>query len=170
MPRVAGMTASGTTTSDELQIRKMGLRDVRSLRRLFDRSVDDSFTYFPVEYRAKLRRQHSIARLVKAYVSPKAHFMLLTREGTDIGYCLLRFQQDRAYIFWMYVDPKFRGIRAGEQLLQSSIEVAAQHNLVALQLVTHDKEEFYAKYGFVPLRHVSGLVGGIDMVIMEYSI
>jgi hypothetical protein len=48
--------------------------------------------------------------------------------------------------------------------------VAAQHNLVALQLVTHDKEEFYAKYGFVPLRHVSGLVGGIDMVIMEYSI
>lgn len=168
MPRVAEMPTVGGAMVDSLRVRTMGLRDTRILHRLFSQSVDDSFTYFPDDYRSKLRRQHNLSRLLKARISPKAHFMLLAHESQDIGYCLLRFQQDRAYIFWMYVDPSFRGIGAGEKLLYSAIEQSRHRNMTALELVTHDKEGFYAKYGFTPLRHVAGLVGGVDMVIMEY--
>ena len=170
MPRVAELASAGTVLEESLTVRKMGLRDIAPMHHLFAQSVDDSFTYFPDEYRAKLRRQHNLPRLFKAHISPKAHFLLLGHGMQDIGYCLLRFQQDRAYIFWMYVDPGFRGIGAGERLLRAAVEQSRLRNMTALELVTYDKEAFYAKYGFVPLRHVAGLVGGVDMVIMEYAL
>ena len=168
MSRVSELVSAGAILEESLTVRKMGLRDMVPMHQLIVRSVDDSFTYFSDEYRAKLRRQHNLPRLFKAHISPKAHFLLLGHGMQDIGYCLLRFQQDRAYIFWMYVDPDFRGIGAGERLLRAAIEQSRLRNMVGLELVTYDKEAFYAKYGFASLRHVAGLVGGVDMVIMEY--
>lgn len=168
MSLVADTMLSTDSVAEPLQVRKMGLGDINTLCGLFCQSVNDSFVYFPEAYRAKMCRQHNIARLLKAWMSPRAHFLLLTAGRQDIGYCLLRFQQNRAYIFWMYVDPNFRGIGAGKKLLMSAIEQSRRSNMEALELVTHDKERFYAKHGFTPLRHVAGLVGGVDMVIMEY--
>lgn len=169
MSQVVDITSSGNV-ADALKLRMMGFQDIRAMRDIFCRSIDDSFDYFPVDYRNKLRRQHNLPRLAKACLSPKAHFMLLAHGAEDIGYCMVRFQQSKAYLFWMYVDPGSRGIGAGELLLQAALKVADSYGKDALQLVTHDKEQFYAKYGFTSLRCVAGLVGGVDMVIMEYKI
>ncbi|QQS27190.1 GNAT family N-acetyltransferase [bacterium] len=166
----SAVAPSGSKVSDGLQLRTMGLKDIRAMHNIFVHSVDDAFSYFPVEYRAKLRHQHNIPRLAKACISPRAHFFLLANNIQDIGYCLVRFQQARAYLFWMYVVPDFRGSGAGESLLQAAIQIARDRNKETLELVTHDKESFYAKYGFIPRRRVAGLVGGVDMVIMEYRI
>lgn len=146
----------------------MKLTDIISMNKLFVQSVDHSFEYFPIHYKKKLRKEHNIPRLIKAYFSPKTHFSLLSVDRHDIGYCLLRTQARRAYLYWMFVQPSFRGLHAGERLLFAALETARRLDMEAVELVTHDKEGFYLKYGFVSIRRIAGLVGGVDMTIMEY--
>lgn len=156
--------------SDQFELRGMRLADVFSMNNLFVQSIDDSFTYFPAAFKKRLRREHNIPRLAKAYFSPKAIFMLLSMNDSDIGYCLVRMQANRANLLWMFVRPDCRGKHAGERLLLAALKAARQHNLDAVELVTHDREDFYSKYGFVTIRRVAGLVGGVDMTIMEHSL
>lgn len=156
------------TKNNQLNLRKMKLTDVITMNKLFVQSVDDSFGYFPSYYKKKLCKEHNLPRLVKAYFSPKARFSLLSTAGHDIGYCLLRTQANRAYLYWMYVQSGYRGLRAGEKLLFAALENARHLGMEVVELVTHDKEGFYLKYGFVPIKRITGLVGGVDMTIMEY--
>lgn len=160
----------GTDKTNTLRVRKMGVRDIVPTRDLFYRSIDDDFSYFPLDYRDRLRREHDLARLSKAYLSPRASFILLTNKADRIGYCFLRFIHSRAYLFWMYVDKEYRGIGGGARLLSSALDEVARHNATKIELVTHDKESFYSKYGFSTRCHVPGLVGGVDMTIMEYQV
>jgi ribosomal protein S18 acetylase RimI-like enzyme len=155
--------------SDQFGLRQMRLADVFTMNNLFMQSIDDSFTYFPVSFKRRLRREHNIPRLVKAYFSPKAVFLLLSNNGSDVGYCLVRTQANRANLLWMFVSPGCRGKHAGEKLLLAALDGARQRDLDAVELVTHDKEDFYSRYGFVAKKRVAGLVGGVDMTIMEHS-
>jgi predicted N-acetyltransferase YhbS len=70
----------------------------------------------------------------------------------------------------MYVSPDQRGRKLGESLLRAAIETAESHHARVLQLVTHDKEDFYERYHFTPLRRIPGLIGGADMTVMELKL
>jgi GNAT superfamily N-acetyltransferase len=156
------------TKNKNLNLREMSLNDVVKMNNLFVQSVEESFNYFPLYYKKKLCKEHSIPRLIKAYFSPYAHFNLLSLEGRDIGYCLLRTHANRAYLYWMFVQPDYRGLNAGRSLLFAALDTAQRLGMEAVELVTHDKEGFYIKYGFISIKRIVGLVGNIDMTVMEY--
>lgn len=156
---------------DSLSIRPARINDIIRLNKLFIQSIDTDFTYFSDSFKKKLASQHSIPRLAKAYLSPFAQLILAWDGHELVGYCLLRSEpKSLSYLHWMYVRPDQRGRKLGESLLQAAIETAESHHAHALQLVTHDKEEFYARYHFTPLRRIPGLIGGADMTVMELKL
>lgn len=153
-----------------LSIRQVQFAELRKLHKLFVRSVNDGFSYFSPEFQQLMIRQHNTPRLFKALLSPRANIFVLyhNSENTIVGYCLVRHDRAKSYLYWMYVLPAFRGSGLGSSLLGAALDEARSRRVDALQLVTHDKESYYKSAGFISIRHVAGLLGGVDMAIMEY--
>lgn len=160
-----------TQNDTSVVIQKVGFGELNRLNKLFIQSIDDGFGYFDDSFKETLAKQHNLPRLVKAYLSPKAS-LFVAKEGSQIdelkAYCFVRQDGLIAYLYWMYVQPSVRGTGLGTRLLDTAMDEARRRNVDSLQLITHDKEAFYQRAGFVPIRHVSGLLGGADMVMMEH--
>lgn len=167
----ASKYAVGAQHDADALIQKVRLNELNRLNRFFMQSIDEGFDYFNDSFKKTLAKQHNLPRLAKAYLSPKAAlFVVKDRAQVDSlhGYCFVRQDGPIAYLYWMYVQPAVRGSGLGVRLLDAAMHEARRRKVDSLQLITHDKEEFYARAGFVPIRHVSGLLGGADMVMMEY--
>lgn len=141
--------------------------DLRPLNKLFIQSIQTDFDYFEDSFKRTLAQQHNIPRLVKAKISPRAHLLLAWHNAQPVGYCIVRTSPDITYLHWMYVTDEVRGQGFGVGLLQKAIEISRIGRAKRLQLVTHDKQDFYHKYGFVDKVRIPGLQGGVDMTIME---
>lgn len=167
----ASKYAVGVQNDTDARIQKVGFGELSRLNRLFIQSIDDGFDYFNDSFKKTLAKQHNLPRLAKAYFSPKAS-LFVAKEGSQASklhaYCFVRQDGRIAYLYWMYVQPAVRGTGLGSRLLDTAMDEARRRNVDSLQLITHDKEAFYQRAGFVPIRHVSGLLGGADMVMMEY--
>lgn len=163
--------AVGAQKDVSVMIHRVGLLEINRLNKLFIQSIDDGFGYFNSSFKRLLAKQHNLPRLTKAYFSPKAA-LFVAKDGPQMSklqaYCFVRQDGPIAYLYWMYVHPSVRGMGLGERLLNTAMDEARRRNVDSLQLITHDKEGFYKRAGFVPIRHVSGLLGGADMVMMEY--
>ncbi|MBP9827176.1 GNAT family N-acetyltransferase [Candidatus Saccharibacteria bacterium] len=156
-------------TSQEYTIQVMRLADIPILHTTIVHSIGQAFNYFSPQFQRTIASQHSLWRLIKAYISPRARFLVLcNKAGECVGYNLVRTdRQSTAYILWMYVAPDLRGLGLGARLLQRSLEEAKRMKARRLQLVTHDKEDFYAHFGFISRQRIPGMLDDIDMVIME---
>lgn len=161
-----------TARRQDYTIHLMRLSDIAKLHTTIIHSIGQSFSYFSPQYQRLIAAEHSLWRLTKAYISPKARFLILCNQaGECVGYNLVRVdQQATAYILWMYVAPDLRGLGLGARLLKRSIKEAKRLRAQKLQLVTHDKEDFYSHFGFLTRQRVSGMLDDIDMVIMEREV
>ncbi len=93
--------------------------------------------------------------------------MLLINDQPS-GYCLVRHTPDQAScLHWMYVAPEYRGQGYGERLLKQAVELSRIYGSDKLVLYTHDKADFYARYGFEHRGLIPGMLGGADMTVME---
>lgn len=159
------------THLDSSAIRPVRIQDLAVLNKLFVQSIDTDFTYFTEPFKKTLVQQHNLPRLIKAYLSPHAQPILAWQANQAVGYCLLRSEpQSITYLHWMYIQPDQRGLKLGEMLLQRAIKLAESNQSRVLQLVTHDKESFYQRYNFERRHRIPGLIGGVDMTIMELEL
>lgn len=75
------------------------------------------------------------------------------------------------YLHWLsavYVLPAYRNQRIGTQIIQLSILEAKRLGVSELYLYTHDRETFYARFGWQPLERV--FYHGREVVVMKRAI
>lgn len=81
-----------------------------------------------------------------------AHYLVLEIDGRIIGYCGLWVIVDEAHITNIAINPDFRGMKLGEQLLSHAIELAKMLGAVKMSLEVrvsnYQAQGLYSKYGF----------------------
>ncbi len=138
------------------------------LKKLFDDALKLDFSYFPVSYIEHARRQNSLARLVNATMKQDRILLGLWLDRLLIGYSIAKISpQQRAYIFWLYVSPQFRGQGYGRQLLDSSIKILDDRSVNRVELITHNRKNFYLASNFVVDRLVKNFIDNVDVYMMS---
>lgn len=83
-----------------------------------------------------------------------AHYLVIENEGEIIGYCGLWVIVDEAHITNIAIDPLFRGLKLGDQLLLHAIELArtmgALKMTLEVRVSNHIAQRLYSKHGFEP--------------------
>ncbi len=154
-----------------VRIVNMRLQDIAKMNTLFIQSMRADYRYFPPEFRNKLIRDHSVLRLIRAYLSPKSNIILVSVNGVVRGYCVIRLERtEPATLLWLYVDTASRGLGVGKKLVLDAVQRAKSHGSPAMQLVTHDRDDFFMNAGFSRVRRVSGMLAGVDMSIMRVEL
>lgn len=149
----------------------MRLRDISIMNTLFIQSMESDYGYFPPAFKCKLIRDHSPFRLMKAYFSPKSTITLVSANGAIRGYCVIRLERtEPATLLWLYVDSASRGLGVGKRLVLDAVQRAKSYGSPSIQLVTHDRDDFFFHTGFSRVRRVSGMLAGVDMSIMRQEL
>lgn len=157
--------------TSHVQIAHMRLRDILTMNTLFVHSMKSDYGYFPSEFRNKIIQDHSLPRLTRAYLSPKSSIILATVDGVVRGYCIIRLERtESATLLWLYIDSASRGLGMGKRLVLDAIQRAKLYGSPAMQLVTHDRDDFFLHTGFSRVRRVSGMLAGVDMSIMRIEL
>ncbi len=83
-----------------------------------------------------------------------AHYLVIEHEGVIIGYCGVWIIVDEAHITNIAIDPKYRGLKLGEQLLIHAIELArtlgGAKMTLEVRVSNHVAQGLYSKLGFQP--------------------
>lgn len=130
-------------------IKNISLSEVSVLKLLFDQALDSDFGYFPANYLDEVRRQNSLMRLGTAVVRPDRLVLGLWANRTLSGYVIAKLKRNQnAYIFWLFVRPECRGQGLGNRLLGQTLDIFSRYNIGRIDLVTHNRKDFYLRHGF----------------------
>ncbi len=154
--------------TDNNKVDSIKLADVRVLKRLFDQALRSDFTYFSEAYLDQVQRQNSLTRLGVASLRPDRLLLALKVDQVLSGYVIAKLSRyDSAYIYWLFVKPECRGRGLGNFLLNSALEVFAAHNIRRIELVTHDRKDFYIHHGFDVDQFRPKFIDGVDIYMMS---
>lgn len=80
-------------------------------------------------------------------------YIVVKKGNTVIGYAGLWLIIDEAHITNIAVDPDYRGIGAGNVLMENIIKICADHNIPSITLEVRENNivarNLYYKYGFI---------------------
>jgi ribosomal protein S18 acetylase RimI-like enzyme len=153
-----------------VRISSLSFAKIPALSRLFAEAVSRNFGYFPEWYQREIVREHSAMHLLLGYLHPSR--IILTARDADrnlVGYAIGRaFRGGTGQIYWLYVDPSFRGRNTGLSLLAQMLRSQERKGAHAVSLATHDYRRYYERQGF---NHHSQIeTHGVPMDIMMYQI
>lgn len=149
-------------------VRQMRAQDVSNMNTLFVQSMDTDYHYFPNTYKQELIKDHSKLKLLRSILSPKSCVLIANSQQVMVGYCIIRLERlEPATLLWIYVDARARGMGIGRELVSETFRRAKHHRSPAIQLLTHNREEYFAQQGFSTLRRIPGMLAGVDMIIMR---
>lgn len=78
--------------------------------------------------------------------------MVVAREGTRvIGTAALELYADGALLRSVAVDPAFQGRALGHRLTEAALQMARDHGVDSVFLLTTTAERFFPKFGFEPI-------------------
>ena len=150
-------------------IREASLRSLPELNRLFEDAVRAHFTYFAEPVRARVMREHSLRNLLRAKLDRRRVLLVARAEGRIIGYAIgAAPPSGPAQLFWLYVEPGYRGDNIGLSLLSRMLKSLAARGARVVSIATHDHRRYYQRQGF-QFRHKTQ-VDGVDMDILTFSI
>ena len=157
-----------STIASSYQIEKIKLRQAKQLKDLFDRALLSDFGYFPADYIDSVRQQNSLLHLSSATLKQDRLLLGLWIDQLLTGYVIAKLSGlERAYIFWLYVSPEYRGRGLGNALLESSIDVINKRKISRVELITHNRKDFYLASGFVVDRQAGNVIGDVDVYMMS---
>jgi ribosomal protein S18 acetylase RimI-like enzyme len=138
-----------------------------ALRRLFADAVVAHFSYFPAPVQRRVIRDHSLLQLVRAKIDPK-RVILVAKSGRQIvGYAIgAAPATGPAQLFWLYVDPNYRGANTGLTLLSRMLRVLASKGASEVSIATHDHRSYYERQGFKYVE--SKEIDGVNMDILVF--
>lgn len=140
----------------------------KQLKTLFDGALESDFGYFPAAYIDCVRRQNSLVRLSSATIKADRLILGLWIDHVLAGYVIAKLSgSKRAYIFWLYVATDYRGQGLGNALLDSAMSTIAAKKIKRVDLVTHNRKDFYLASGFVVDSLATNFVGDVDVYMMS---
>ncbi len=78
--------------------------------------------------------------------------MVVAREGTRVvGTAALELYADGALLRSVAVDPAFQGKALGHRLTEAALQMARDHGVDSVFLLTTTAERFFPKFGFEPI-------------------
>jgi ribosomal protein S18 acetylase RimI-like enzyme len=157
-----------TQDTTQLTIAPVRLRELVQLTRLFEQAVRNHFTYFPRSTQQDVIRSHSVGKLFRANLDPRRIILVARSDGRLVGYCIGAVpSQGPAQLFWLYVEPEFRGTNTGLSLLSRSIKHMEERGADEVFIATHDHRRYYERQGF---KYQSSITEhGIPMDIMVFQ-
>lgn len=155
--------------ANDILIRTMQLQHVIDMNKKFVQSMHDDYVYFPTSYKSYLIRKHSLPQLIRSILSPKSCILLAYNTQSSLrGYCVMRLERSEpSTLLWIYVDQSARGSGIGKILVRAALERAKDYGSPGMQLLTHDRDDFFAQQGFERTHRISGMLAGVDMSIMK---
>lgn len=145
------------------------LHEAPQLRKVFKHAVATNFNYFPKTYQQQVLKDNSLLRLGMGAVRP-SRVLIVARDGSKIiGYIIAAATPNGSgQIYWLYVDPNYRGENLGLGLLSKALRQLEQLGSDKVYLATHDHRPYYARQGFKHLRTDDTF--GVKMDIMSYPL
>lgn len=140
-----------------------------SLNRLFTSAVGIHFTYFSPEVQRRVIRDHSVLRLALATVDPRRVILTARADRKIIGYAIgAAPTKGPAQLFWLYVDPAYRGANTGLSLLSRMLRYLAAKGSRIVSIATHDHRAYYERQGFKFVEQT--MIDGITMDILVFRL
>ena len=157
------------SVSSQPIVQALHLVDATQLRRIFKRAVATDFNYFPQHYQRQVLDQHKLVRLASAVLRPDRLVLGAKRGKELVGFMIgSRPRRGAAQVYWLYVDPAWRGSGLGGRLLGETLQRLKAAGSHQVALATHKHKDYYAKKGFKQ-RERQEQFPGIDMYIMSYD-
>jgi predicted N-acetyltransferase YhbS len=154
---------------NQTQIRQASVASLPALNRLFTAAVDGHFGYFPPEVRQRVIREHSVGRLLKATLDSRRVILVAWRDNKIIGYCLGSAPKvGPAQIYWLFVDPDYRGSNIGLNLLSHMLKLLAAKGAKTISIATHDHRRYYERQGFKFLKNTT--IDSVKLDILTYKV
>lgn len=140
-----------------------------ALHRLFAGAVATHFSYFPPEVQKSVIRDHSVFRLILATIDPHRVILVARTQGKIIGYAIGAAPAiGPAQLFWLYVDPDFRGANTGLSLLSRMLRHLQAKGAQVVSIATHDHRAYYERQGFKFVKKT--LNNGVNMDVLNYRL
>lgn len=152
-----------------IEIAPVRLRELPALHRLFASAVVTNFAYFPDDILNRVLKDHSLFNLLRAKIDSR-RVLLVARSGSKlIGYAIgAAPATGPAQLFWLYVDPDFRGANTGLSLLSRMLRVLGDRGAKVVSIATHEYRSYYERQGFKFIEKT--IVNGVDMDILTFKV
>ena len=152
-----------------ITIQPLRLIEARRAHALFVDALTHHFGYFNTAYRQQVLAENTWWSMVKGVIHPR-RLLLVAKDGSRvIGYVIGSIPPDQhAQIYWLFVDPDYRGQNIGLALLSRMLKVMRAKGAAKASLLTHDHAKYYARQGFKLVRKEHD--GKIDTYVLTYSL
>jgi predicted N-acetyltransferase YhbS len=154
---------------NQTQIREASVSSLPALNRLFTSAVEAHFGYFPPSVRRRVIQEHSVPKLLKATLDRRRVVLVAYRDGKIIGYCLgAAPKEGPAQIYWLFVDPGYRGSNVGLNLLSRTLKLLASKGAETISIATHDHRRYYERQGFKFLKNTT--IDSVKLDILTFKV
>jgi ribosomal protein S18 acetylase RimI-like enzyme len=136
---------------------------------LFSQAVCKHFSYFPPEVQKSVIKDHSVLKLMLATIDQHRVILVARQRGRIIGYAIgAAPSTGPAQLFWLYVDPDFRGANTGLSLLSRMLRHLQAKGARVVSIATHDHRSYYERQGFKYVKKT--IVNGVKMDILNFRL
>lgn len=127
----------------------MRLRDARRVHQVFVDALMAHFEHFDDSYKQSVLADNTLVGMAWAAVHPRRIILVAKDNAKIIGYIIASVPRDKnGQMYWLFVDPAYRGQNIGLQLLSRGLKEMAARGAHTASLVTHDHAKYYARQGF----------------------
>jgi ribosomal protein S18 acetylase RimI-like enzyme len=150
-------------------IQPLRLHESHRAHALFVDALTNHFDYFDDSYRQQVLAENTLWSMMKGTVHPNRVLLVAKDQGRIIGYVIGSTPpQSHAQIYWLFVDPAYRGQNVGLALLSRILKHMRNKGADKASLVTHDHAKYYARQGFKLIRKEHD--GKIIKYVLTYSL
>jgi len=141
--------------------------EVFALRRLFARAVKNHFAYFTPSVQREIIAGNSFLRLARGLLDSRRVILVARTRRELIGYAIgATSRSGSAQLFWLYVDPDYRGANTGLSLLSRCLKHLSARGARAVSIATRDYRKYYERQGFKFVK--KAVVSGAEMDILTF--
>jgi N-acetylglutamate synthase-like GNAT family acetyltransferase len=140
-----------------------------TLNKLFAEAVYTHFDYFPKGVQKRVIKDHSVPRLLLATLDSRRTILLAKSGRKIVGYAIgAAPAEGPAQLFWLYVDPDYRGANTGLTLLSRMLKHLAAKGAKVVSIATHTHRAYYERQGFKFVEQ--RVVDGVQMDILIFRL
>jgi ribosomal protein S18 acetylase RimI-like enzyme len=152
----------------KIVIAPVRVRELFTLRRLFARAVREHFAYFSPQVQKEIVANHSLLRLTRAAFNDRRVVLVARTPQKIIGYAIGAAPvTGPAQLFWLYVEPDYRGANTGLSLLSRALKQLSDTGAEVVSIATRDYRKYYERQGFKFVTRT--IVHGTEMDILTFE-
>lgn len=158
----------------QVKIRKIPVRHVNNLHRLFSDALITDFDYFSAGYRQQVLDSNNLLKMYLGTLNPSRLYIGLYYDNKLAGYSLSSIQlrnqnahSKKGFLYWLFVHPDIRNKKLGKKLLMHTEQNLKKRGVDSISLVTHNQQKFYEHQNYVLDKILPGIVADVDMYMMN---